>query len=101
MLTADLLLAFDDEGQVAGQFSPGFQIRFHGVQVREVLALVITRPAAEQGALIDARLKRRRGPQFEWLGGLDVVVAIDEITGPLRTMRSFRDDDGVAAGAAD
>ena len=38
---ADFLLAFDDEGQVAGQGRAGFQIRFDGFQVREVLALVV------------------------------------------------------------
>ena len=38
---ADFLLAFDDERQIAGQGSAGFQIGFDGLEMREVLAFVV------------------------------------------------------------
>ena len=75
---ADLFFAFDDERQVARQFGAGFEIRFDGLEVGEVLALVITSTATEQRAAIDAWLEGRSFPEFERFGRLNIVVAVDE-----------------------
>ena len=44
---ADFFFAFDHERQIAGQGRAGFQIRFDGFQVREVLAFVVGAPRAK------------------------------------------------------
>ena len=49
MFAADFLLAFDDEGQIARQFRAGFQIRLDGLEMRQVLALVVGRAARVKG----------------------------------------------------
>ena len=74
---ADFFLALDDEGQVARQLGAGLEIRFNGLEVREVLAFVVAGAAAEERAAGDARLEGRRFPELERLGRLHVVMAID------------------------
>lgn len=58
-VAADLLLALDQEGQV-GQLRAGLEAGLDGVEVGEVLALVVAGPAGgEQRATTDAGLERR------------------------------------------
>src|SRR5687768_7611492 len=101
VFAADLLFAFDHEGQVARQFRARFEVGFDRVYVREVLTFIVARSAAKEGAVVDARLEGRGGPQIERLSGLDVVMAVNEIAGALRMLGSFRNDDWVSAGGAD
>ena len=56
------VLIVDDKGDVARKLGPGFEIGFHGFEVRKVLAFVVTRPAREQGTALDARFEGRRFP---------------------------------------
>ncbi len=79
---ADLLLAFDDERQIARQLRAGFQIRLDCLQMREVLTLVISRAARENFTSNDARLKRRRRPQIKRLRRLHVVMAVNHVMRP-------------------
>ena len=59
---ADLLFAFDDKREVAGQGGTGFQIGFDGLEMRKVLALVVGRTAGKNRAAGNAGLERRRLP---------------------------------------
>ena len=77
--TPHFLFPLDDKGQVAWQIRARPQIRLDRVEVGHVLAFVVTGPAPEQGPALDARLERCRLPEIERFGGLDVVVAIDQI----------------------
>src|SRR6266581_4895314 len=43
----------------------------------EMLAFVVAGATCEERAAVDARLKRRRFPQLERFGGLDVVMAVN------------------------
>ena len=75
---ADLLLALDQELDVhrqrAGRLEPGLG----GLQVGEHLPLVVGGPPGVEVAVADGRLERRREPGLQRLGGLDVVVAVDQ-----------------------
>ncbi len=102
---ADFLLAFDDEGQITGQGSSRFEIGFNGFEVREVLAFVVGRAAGEKRSARDARLERRRFPQFKRLRRLNIVVPVNhEVRFPafatLWRGKSWGlgDDDGMAGG---
>jgi len=78
----DFLLAFDDKRQIARQRGAGLEVGFHCLEVREVLALVVAGAPAEEQAALDARLEGGELPQVQRLGGLDIVVAIDEKVRP-------------------
>src|SRR5205814_180439 len=75
---ADFLFALDNKRQVAGQLRSRLQIRLDGFEVSEVLAFVVAGAAGEEGAAFDARLERRRFPKIERLGGLHVVMAVNQ-----------------------
>ena len=81
-MAADLLLALQHERQVAGQLRAGLEIGLDGFEVGEVLALVVAGAAGVQKTAGDARLERRRLPEFKGLGRLHVIVAIDHEVRP-------------------
>ena len=99
---ADLLLALDDEGEVAGQGGAGLEIGFDGLEVGEVLAFVISAAAGEEVAAFHAGFEGRGLPEFERLGRLDIVVAVHNVVGLAGAggARGFGDDDGMAGGGA-
>ena len=105
MFAADFLLAFDDEGEIAGQRSAGLQVGFDGVEMGEMLALVIDGATGKERAALDARLERRRFPKVERLGRLHVVVAVHHKVRSGRAAcfrpRRLGDDNGVAFGRAE
>ena len=105
VFAADFLLTFNHKSQVAGQGSSGFEIGLDGLQVGEVLALVVGAAARVNGTSLNARLERRRIPQVERLGRLHVVVAVyHEVrrAAPATiTVRRLGNDDGMAGGRAD
>ncbi len=90
---ADLLLAFDKKDHVHRQRGVeagggrSFQSGLHAADVGEDLALVVRRAAREHHAVVDARLKRRGVPKFQRVGGLDVVVPVDEHRRPVGLLR--------------
>src|ERR1044071_6647153 len=79
VFAADFLLAFDDEGEVARQFSPRPQVGLDRFKVGEMLTLVVAGAAGEVGAVGDARIEGFGFPELERLGRLHVVMAINEI----------------------
>ena len=101
-LAADFLLAFDDEGQIAGERSFGGQISFDGVEMGQVLAFVIAGAAGEEGAAFHARLEGRAFPKFKRFGRLDIVMSINKKGrfGGVGRARRFGDNDGMAVGGA-
>src|SRR5439155_20107802 len=78
IFAADLLLAFEHAGQVAGQSRVRFQIGFHRLEMGNVLAFVVAGPTGEERTAVDARLNRRRFPQVERVDWLNVVMAVND-----------------------
>src|SRR4051794_18507959 len=64
--------------------------------MREVLAFVVAGAPAEQRTSFDARLERRRLPQFKRLGRLHIVVAVNEKVFAAVASRRARDEDWIA-----
>jgi hypothetical protein len=102
MLAADLFLAFDDKCQVAGQGSAGFQVGLDGLQMCEMLPLVVGGTARKKRVRRDARLERWGFPQLQRLGRLHVVMPIDHEMGARGSLlaRGFGDHDRVTVGGA-
>ncbi len=106
---ADLLLAFDDERQIARQRRAGFEMRLDGLEMREVLAFVVGASRARKfRAANDARLKRRRCPQIQRLRRLHVVMAINHVmrsavgrASPRAARRRFGHNNWMAFGRTD
>ena len=101
-LAADFLLAFDDEGEIAGERGLCGQISFDRVEMGEVLAFVVAGAAGEEGPAFDARLEGRAFPKFKRLGRLDIVMAVDKKGrfGGTGRARRLGDDDRMAVGGA-
>ena len=75
---ADLLFPFDQENHVHGQGTLFTERLRHAEDVREDLALVVGSTARVDASLRDTGLERRGGPAVERVGGLDVIVAVDQ-----------------------
>ena len=75
---ADLLLAFEQEGQVHRQLAFFLQRLFHAEDVGQHLALVVGRAAGPDLAVADLRFEGRGGPEGEGIDRLDVVVAVNQ-----------------------
>ncbi len=95
---ADLLFPLDQhldvDRQRAGRLEPGL----HRLEVGEHLALVVGGPARIEVAVADGRLERGRQPGPERLGGLDVVVPIDEEGRLAGRVQALGIDEGVPRG---
>ena len=78
MFAANFLLALNDEREVAGKLGAGLEISLDRLEVGEVLALVVAGVASEHEPSGDARLERRRIPQVKRLGGLDIVMPVND-----------------------
>src|SRR6266699_5486596 len=78
MLAADLFLAFRNYDDVDRELSPRGEVRLERLHVEKELAFVVHRSARENLSVAHSRLERRRCPELERLGRLDVVVAVDE-----------------------
>ena len=91
---ADLLFAFNDEGNIARQLGPGLEVSLHRFEVRQVLALVVARAAPVERAVDDARLEGRRLPQLQRFGRLHVVMPVNH---EVRAARPFAFARGVLA----
>src|SRR5207249_7550973 len=69
-----LLLAFDQEPDLDGERAHRLLVRLGGLHADEELSLVIRYTASEELVVADGRLVRRRRPEIERRGRLDVVV---------------------------
>ena len=100
-LAADLLFAFDQEFDIEGEGAAEFAEGFDGLDVGVELALVVGRTAGVDVAVGDDRLKGRGVPEFEGVGGLDVVVAVAEDGGLAGGGQAFGVDERVPRGLND
>ena len=90
VLGADLLLALDDELDVARQPGPGLQVRGHGGDVGHAPALVVGGAAAVQAAAALGGLEGRGLPLLRPPGRLHVVVAVEQDRGRARAGAASR-----------
>ena len=95
---ADLLITLDDEPQVEGEPAAGAQVGFHRLEVHPHLTLVVDRAAAAELVSDDHRLEGRRRPLVQGVGGLDVVVPVDQDGGQRRVLDALRVDRRVTRG---
>src|SRR4051794_9025442 len=74
---ADFFLAFDDQVKIDWQFTL-FGNRFcNSKNVAEDLSLIVGRTPGKNVTVFQNRIERRRFPEFERIGRLDVVVAVN------------------------
>ena len=73
---ADFLFPFDHDLDVDGQLALNIAERLQSFQVNVHLALVVGGAAPKEIAVAHGGLERGRGPQFERLGRLNVVVSV-------------------------
>lgn len=99
--TADLFLSFDEEDDVHGQFLAAGQQFSQTEDMRQNLAFVVGRTPGEDPSLPNDRFEGRSFPQFQRLGRLHVIVAVDEHSGLGRVLRCAGDHGGMAAGFPD
>ena len=92
----DFLLALDDVADVDGQPAARLQPGSDRPQVEVDLALVVGHASTEDAAVLDAGLEGRAGPLVERVGGLDVVVGVDDDRGSVCGMQPVGVDDRVA-----
>ena len=78
ILAADFLLALGEDDDVDRQLAARREMRLERLHVEEELAFVVDRAARKDLSVADRRLERRAVPEIERLGGLHVVVAVDE-----------------------
>ena len=74
----DFLLPFDQHDDIDGQAAASTQARFERRDVDPELSLVVGGTPGVQPPVPDRSDERRRGPELERLGWLDVVVPIDQ-----------------------
>ena len=96
----DFLFALDHKLDVVAEFLLADQV-FEHLDVHEVLALVVVRTAAPDGAVLDDRFVRLCVPELERFFRLDVIVAVDHDGGGLRIEFLLRKDHRVAGRLAD
>ena len=76
--SADFFFSFDQKLHVHRQRAVHRAQRFHGFDVHVHLALVVAGSAGVEISVADGGLKRRRGPQLQRIGRLDVVMAVTQ-----------------------
>jgi hypothetical protein len=74
----DLLLTLDHPLDPAGQLVPVSEQCVERVQTGHDVPLVVADPASVDPSFASRGDEWRAGPAIEWLGGLDVVVVVDE-----------------------
>ena len=98
---ADFFLAFDQDFDIDGQLAGGLLQGVEGADVDMDLAFVVGGAAAEEIAAANRGLEGRRGPEFERLGRLDVVMAVEKDGGLAGRVQRFRVDQGMQLGRND
>jgi len=103
---ADFFFAFDEGDDVDGDAAPMLPVGEEGLKVAPDLSFVIDSAAGEDGVeavfiFADGGFERGRGPLVEGLGGLDIVVAVNQDGGAVGLVLVFGEDDGVSGGRDD
>ncbi len=75
---ADLLLAFEQHLDIAGQRAAYGEERFERQNLREVLPLVVAHAARVEPPVADRRLEGGREPLVQRVGRLDIVMAVED-----------------------
>ena len=89
VFAADLLFAFDDHLEVDRQLPGRLPQGIERANVNVHLAFVVGGAAAIEIAVANGRLEGRRGPQFERLGRLHVVVPVKKNRGLPGSLQRF------------
>ena len=97
-LAADFLFALDEELEVQRQTALDGDPGLDALQVREQLALVVGGAAGVELAVAAGGLERGRGPFFQRIGRLHVVVAVDQGRGGAGHRRRLGVDQRMAGG---
>ena len=95
---ADFLFAFDNEVEIHGQVAVLLHRFLNAEDVRQNLTLVIRRAAGKHVAVFQDRLERRRFPELERIGRLNIVMPVDHHGAPARLLFVSRPDDGMPGG---
>ena len=76
--TANLLFALEEELQVDGRLPLGAHKRLNPTECSEEIPLIIGCPTGINPSIAYRRFKRWRLPEVEWIGRLDVIMAIEQ-----------------------
>jgi len=101
MFSAGFFFAFDEDFDVAGEAAVAFDQAAEGSEEDEGLAFVVAGTAGVDVVVFDDGFKGRRVPKVEGVGGLDVVVAVEEEGGLAGGEEGLGIDERVAAGGFD
>ena len=101
VFAAGLFFAFDEDFDVAGEAAIAFDEAAEGGEEDERLAFVVAGATGVDVVVFDDGFKRRGVPEVEGVGGLDVVVAVEEKGGLAGGEEGLGVDEGVAAGGFD
>src|SRR5687768_13072263 len=101
VLAADFFLSLGQHDDVDRQRSANGEMRLERFHVQEQLAFIVHRASRVDPTFAKRRFERRRFPQLERLGGLDVVVAVYEHRRCARRLTPFTQYYGMAARGKD
>ena len=97
---ADLLFTLEEQDQVDRQ-TGGLQRRFGGGDLEHDLGLVVRGAAGHEVVAHPRQLERRRAPLGKRIGGLDVVVRVDQERRSVRARMMAPDYERVSGGLFD
>ena len=95
---ADFLFALDHDFHVDGEFARCLPQRLEGFQVDVDLPFVVGGAATVEIFSADGRLERGSSPQIERLGGLHVVMSVNQHRGLARRLKGFAVHEGMYLG---
>ena len=95
---ANLLLALQQQDDVAGQLAMDLEMGFDREDLGEVLALVVADAACIEATVADSRLEGRRNPFVERIRRLHVVMTVEQHGRLARRLLPARDDHGMSGG---
>ena len=98
---ADLLFAFDQEGDAQGQVRAALEQAGERGDRDQVRTLVVGRAAAIDLTVADHRLEGRGSPKIQRIGRLHVIVAIEDDVRPFLRTAAAAEDDRVEGGRDD
>src|ERR1700686_1301665 len=101
MVASDFLFTLDDYHDIYRKCSARSEVSFERLDVEENLAFVVHGSSGEDLLVAHGWLERRRSPQLQRFGRLDVVVAIDENGRCSWRVSPLADDDRVTGGWVD
>src|SRR5882724_2345665 len=98
---ADLFFTFDQHFDINGKFSVQLMQRFERLNMNMDLAFIIGRAAPKDISIAHFRLEGGGGPEFQRLGGLYIIVAVEKNGRLARSFEGFGVNEGVETGRND